>query len=316
MKLILKRQFLRCLLIILCSFAFIFLHAQTETDAIMMSKNNFCSGVMYGNSSWKNYWEGTYKRNNKNLGKVSTQSFAVMGNYGISDKLNVLAGVPYITTNASDGTMHGMKGIQDFSLWLKWMPIEKTLGKGTFSLYGIGGFSFPLTNYVADYLPLSIGLHSRSFTARLMADYQLSKFFVTASGNYTYRSNITIDRTSYYTTNLHLTNEVQMPDVIGLNARTGYRSNRLIAEAILTNMTTLKGFDIRKNDMPFPGNKMNATTAGINLKYNIPGIESLSIIAGGNYVLAGRNVGQATTINGGLFYILDFSKKQKSSTHP
>jgi hypothetical protein len=35
--------------------------AQTDQDAIMMSKNNFCTGLMYGHSSWNNYWEGTFK---------------------------------------------------------------------------------------------------------------------------------------------------------------------------------------------------------------------------------------------------------------
>ena len=90
--------------------------AQTDIDAIMMQKKNFCTGLMYGYGSWKNYWEGTYKRENQNLGKVSTQSVSVMGNYGYSDKLNFIFSVPYIKTKASAGTLAGMKGIQDLSL--------------------------------------------------------------------------------------------------------------------------------------------------------------------------------------------------------
>ncbi len=314
MKLLFTNRFQCFLLTIFCSLSFSCLYAQTDMDAIMMTKNNFCTGIMYSNSSWKNYWEGTFKRDNKNLGTVSTQMLSVMGNYGISDKLNFLFSVPYIETKATAGTLHGMKGVQDLSLVLKWMPIEKELGKGTFSLYGIGAFSFPVTNYIADFMPLSIGMHSKTLTARLMADYQLSNFFVTASGSYTYRSNINIDRTSYYTTNIHLTNEVEMPDMVYINFRTGYRSGRLIAEAVVTNMTTLKGFDIRKNDMPFPSNKMNALTGGVNFKYNIAAVPGLSLIANGGYVLAGRNVGQSTTLGGGAFYIIDFSKKTKKTT--
>ena len=64
--------------------------AQTDIDAIMMEKNAFCVGPMYSYSSWKNYWEGTLKRKNLNLGKVSTQMYGVMGNYGITCKLNAL----------------------------------------------------------------------------------------------------------------------------------------------------------------------------------------------------------------------------------
>jgi hypothetical protein len=300
------------------------LQAQTDLDAIMMTKNNFCAGGMYGHSSWKDYWEGTFKRNNANLGTVSTNMFGVMGTYGVTNKLNVIFNVPYVQTHASAGTLHGQKGLQDFSLWVKWLPFERKIGKGTLSIYTLGGFSIPLTNYIADFLPLSIGLHSKTLSGRLMADYQVKKFFVTASATYTLRSDITIDRSSYYTTEEHLTNKVDMPDLFSFNFRTGYRSNRLIAEAVLSNMTTLGGFDIRKNDMPFPSNKMNATTVGANFKYNFKAVDGLSLTGGANYTIGGlniagkeifqpRNVGQSTAFDVAVFYILDFSKKAKQS---
>ena len=290
------------------------LSAQTDADAIMMTKNNFCTGLMYNSSQWTDYWEGSLKRNNDNLGTISTKMYAVMGNYGVSDKLNILFGIPYVQTKASAGTLHGLKGLQDLSLWVKWNPIETQLGKGTVSVYGIGGVSFPTTNYVADFLPLSIGLHSTNLSLRGMVDYQIGNFFATASGTYVVRSNVTIDRTSYYTTELHLTNEVSMPDASNYQFRTGYRSGRMIAEAILNNWTTLGGFDMTRNNMPFPSNKMNATTAGINIKYNVKSVSGLSLIGGGSITLAGRNMGQASSINGGVFYILDFSHKKKKST--
>ncbi len=68
------------------------LQAQTEGDAIMMNKNQLCNGFLYNYSSWDHYWEGTLKRNNLNLGTVSTQSAMYMANYGITDNLNIIAG--------------------------------------------------------------------------------------------------------------------------------------------------------------------------------------------------------------------------------
>ena len=287
--------------------------AQTDIDAIMMQKKNFCTGLMYGYGSWKNYWEGTFKRDNQNLGTVSAQSVTVMGNYGYSDKLNFIFSVPYIKTKASAGTLAGMKGIQDLSLFVKYLALEKSFGKNEFSLYGVGGFSFPLTNYVADFQPLAIGMRSKTVTGRLTADYQRGRFFATASGTYNYRNNIKIDRSAYYTTQMHLTNEVEMPNVISYNFRTGYRSNFLIAEAVFNNMITQDGFDIRKNDMPFPSNKMNMSTAGVNVKYTLHKMPALSIVAGGSTVLGGRNVGQSTGFYGGAFYIIDFTGKGVST---
>jgi hypothetical protein len=288
-------------------------HAQTDMDAIMMEKKQFCVGPMYSYNSWKKYWEGSLKRENLNLGTVSSQTFSLMGAYGVSGKLNLLFNVPYITTKASAGTLHGMKGIQDLSLFVKWMPIEKQLGHGTFSLYAIGGVSLPLTNYVADFLPLSIGLHSKTASARLMLDYQVGKFFVTGSATYVVRDNIKIDRTSYYDTQLHLSNEVEMPNASNYNFRAGYRTGKLIAEAVVNKWTTLGGFDITRNNMPFPSNKMDATTIGANFKYVVTPNHKLSLVGGGNTTVAGRNVGQATTFYGSVFYILDFTHKTKKT---
>jgi hypothetical protein len=289
-------------------------NAQTDLDAIMMGKGQLCIGPMYSHSSWKNYWEGALKRENLNIGTVSTQMFSVMGAYGVSDKLNILFGAPYVQTKASAGTMKGMKGIQDLNLFIKWMPIEKEIGPGTFSLYAIGGISVPLANYTPDFLPLSIGLKSKTASARLMLDYQWKSIFATVSGTYVARDNITLDRNSYFTDHLILSNEVEMPDASNFNFRAGYRSSKLIAEAVVNKWTTLGGFDITRNNMPFPSNRMNATTAGVNFKYVVTKDHALSIVAGGNTTVSGRNMGQSTTYYGSIFYIIEFGKKSATSS--
>ncbi|MFV8374371.1 hypothetical protein [Flavobacterium sp. LB1P62] len=302
-----KKFYLSCLLL-----TPIFINAQTDIDGIMMSKNNFCVGAIYQYSSWDEYWEGSFKRENLNLGTVSTKSIGLMGNYGISDQLNAIFSVPYIETNASAGTMKGQKGIQDLSLTLKYMPLEKTVGQSTYSIYALGSFTTPLSDYPADYLPLSLGLQSRTVSLRLMGDYQRGNFFATLSGAYVKRAKITIDRNAYLTDEIHYTNEVNMPDAISVNFRAGYRSNRLIAEFIIDNWVTQSGgFDITKNNMPFPSNTMNALKYGINSKYTFKKIPELSLVGGYNYVVQGRNVGKSDTFYGGLFYVINFKKTSK-----
>jgi len=285
--------------------------SQTDIDAIMMAKNNFCTGIMYSNNSWKNYWEGTFKRNNANLGIVSSQVVGVMGNYGIKDNLNILFSLPYISTKTSASYLDGQNGFQDLSLTLKWMPIEKKLGKGDFSLYGLGAVSIPTNNYVADYLPLSIGMRSNAYSLRLMMDYQVNNLFITGSAAYIMRDNVTIDRTAYYTTQMVYSKQVWMPNMANFNIRAGYRSSKWIAEGVLDIIQTNGGFDIRKNDMPFLSNQMNATRVGSNIKYTFSSIEGLSLIGNAMFTVAGRNMGQTTSLSAGVFYILDFTKKKK-----
>lgn len=302
-----------CTVMGFCLFTSATVWSQTDVDGIMMSKNNFCTGFQYSYSQWDHYWEGTLKRDNENLGTVSTHMIGWMGSYGITNKINALFSIPYVKTKASAGTLHSMKGMQDLSLMVKWKALEKTLGPGKFSLIAVGGLSFPVNNYTPDYLPLSIGLRSKTASIRVMGDYQVGKFFVTGSGAFVYRDNIKIDRTAYYTTEMHLTNEVEMPNAATFHFRAGYRGNWIGAEAVVNNWTTLGGFDITRNNMPFPSNKMNATTAGIALKCNPRALPGFSATAGGNYTIAGRNVGQALTLTGGVFYVFDFNRKKTTA---
>ncbi len=286
--------------------------AQTDLDAIMMNKQQTCHGFTYDYSSWDHYWEGTFKRDNQNLGTVSTQMLMYMGAYGITNNLNVLVGVPYVWTKASAGTLHAVDGLQDLSLFVKWKPLTKTFGKNQFSLITVGGFSTPLSNYVIDYLPLAIGLGSTNLTARGIIDYRRGNFTATGSAAYIWRSNVDIDRPAYFDTEQHNTTEVEMPNVAFYQLRTGYRGHYLIAEALLTNMTTLGGFDITKNNMPFPSNRMNSTSVGGYVKYTIKKIKELSLIGSANFVVAGRNVGQSTTYGAGIYYAFYVGKKTKS----
>lgn len=288
------------------------LRSQTDMDAILMNKTQFCNGPMYAYSSWDHYWEGTLKRNNLNLGTVKTQSVAYMAAYGITDNLNLLVMAPYVWTKATAGTLTGMKGIQDLSFFVKWRPVYKKLGNHRLSLFAIGGVSTPLNDYVVDFLPLSIGMGTTNLIGRGIVDYQWKKWNVTASAAYIRRSNVKIDRSSYYDTELRLSNEIRMPDATQYQLRAGYRGKYLLAEALLTNWTTLGGFDITRNNMPFPSNRMNATMVGIALKYTLPFHENLSFMGGSNYTVAGRNMGQSMSYNAGVFYAFYFKKKIKS----
>ncbi|TAH21955.1 MAG: transporter [Cytophagales bacterium] len=279
--------------------------AQTFTDGQMMGKGLFCGGLSYTHESWKNYWEGTLKRENLNLGTVSTQNIAVMGALGINKNINVMFMLPYVWTKASAGTLVGMNGLQDISIGFKYRPIDLKSDFGRFTLMAVGAFSAPMSSYTADFLPLSIGLESKTLSGRLIAHYRLKNgIFATAQGGYVWRSNITIDRTSYYTDGQQFrTDQVQMPNLMHFTARTGYMQDHLILEAFFENMNTLGGGDIRRNDMPFPSNKMIFSKVGIMGTYRPKGLKGLGFILSASTTLSGRNVGKSDNLTASLLYI-------------
>jgi hypothetical protein len=278
--------------------------AQTVDDAIMMNKKQWCNGLTYMHSSWNQYWEGAKLRSNPNMGTVTTQSVMLMTNYGITDKLNVLVNVPYVWTQASQGTLHGLQGFQDIDVDVKYEFYSTKIGKGKLSMIGLVGLTTPLSKYENDFLPMSIGLGSTNLSGRLTLDYQKGIFFTTLSSAYVFRSNITIDASSYYADGIHYTNQVYMPNQLYSNFFVGIRKTNLTVQAQVYNMYTFGGTDIRTNDFPFPGNQMNMTSVGAHVKYFLPFIPNLEVIGGADFTVAGKNMGKSQMYTGGLFYIV------------
>ena len=62
------------------------------------------------------------------------------------------------------------------------------------------------------------------------------------------------------------------------------------------------GGDIRRQDMPFVSNRMDWAKLDGLMMYTLPAPRELGIRLGTSRIVSGRNVGQATTLTGGLLY--------------
>jgi hypothetical protein len=284
------------------------LGAQTTTDGLMMPKNNFCTGLMYSQDKWTDYWEGTLKRENGNIGSITTTSVMWFGNYGISDKINVIASAPYVMTKASGGTMHGMSGIQDLSVAMKYKLLQLAFDSSKFRAFVVGSVGLPLTNYTPDFYPLSIGAHSKQATGRLNLNYYMKPgLYLNGSIGYTFRSNVELDRPSYYTDGqMYYTNQVDMPNVLDYSFTVGYINRGLETKLSIMEQRTQGGGDIRRQDMPFVSNRMNFSKAEILFMYYLPKPRYVALRGAYSYTLAGRNVGQSSAFMLGAMYTFHF----------
>lgn len=284
-------------------------HAQNDVDGIMMGKNLFCAGIMTATNSWDHYWEGKQLRINENIGTIKTTMAGPMGSLGVSKNLNLLFSLPYVQTKATAGQLKGFNGMQDLTVWAKYRVYRKKTEKKNFSVFAIGGMSTPVQNYVKDYLPLSIGLGSRNLILRGMIDYENRNLFATLSSSVIVRSNITLDRKAYYTTQMVYSDKVNMPNVVYNNFRTGFRNKEIVAEFVADNWITQGGFDITKNNMPFPSNRMNQTRVGFNGKYEPVKWKGVSLTGAFFKTIEGRNMGRSSYAQFGFFYIFNLNKK-------
>jgi hypothetical protein len=287
------------------------LHAQSIDDGLMMPKKALFTGVLYGHDQWSEYWEGTLKRENLNVGTLTTKSVTWMGNYGLFDRLNVIVLLPYVSTRASGGTLHPQEGLQDLTVALKGRLFVASLGNSSLRGFAVATYGTPVSDYVADLLPLSIGLHSQQLSGRLTTHLRTAPgFFADATGAYTFRGNVTLDRPSYFTNGeLFLTDQVDMPNVFDYTVRAGFMRRGFMFPVSFSQQYTLGGGDIRRQDMPFVSNKMNYSKLDAMAMYTLKKPWGLAFQARVSRVLSGRNVGESTTFGAGILYTLRFTKQ-------
>ncbi|OIN59441.1 hypothetical protein [Arsenicibacter rosenii] len=272
--------------------------AQMPQDAIYMPKKTVCAALMYGHSSWKEYWEHTLKRENYNIGTLTTQSVSLMAAAGITNRFNIIANLPYVKTDASAGNLMGQKGFQDVSAWLKYKVVDL---KG-FSVNALAGGSLPVSKYVPDFMPMSIGMQCRTASGRLLLNYTHPKtgLYVTTHGTLTWRSNISVDRDAYKSGDkVYNTREVNVPNTYDIAARLGILRKKWQTEVWGEHGACLSGDYIARNDMPFPTNNMQATTIGWYGKFQP---KNIGLNARVGYVIDGVNAGQSTSYMLGFLY--------------
>lgn len=263
------------------------------------------SGAFFSRDAWTEYWEGTRKRSNDNIGTRTAQSVTMVAGYGITSRLTALATLPYVHTHASQGVLHDMRGIQDLTVAAKFRLFSTTeSSRGMASAFLVASAAVPLSNYSPDFMPLSIGTGGKRAAARLTMDFAApSHWFATGSAAYTFCANVRLDRTAYYTNGqLYLTNEVAMPNAMDYTLSAGFSRGAWRIPVMIDRQVTLGGGDIRRQDMPFVSNRMDFTRAGVDVQY-MPGVlHGAALHAGAAQVLAGRNVGQSTTLTSGLTF--------------
>jgi hypothetical protein len=300
--------------LLFCSSA---LSGQTIDDGAMIPRNTVFTGALYTHDSWDHYWEGPLNRVNGNLGTVTTQTTALTGNYGVLDRLNILATIPYVWTSASQGVLSGMEGWQDVTLAAKYRIINKSLrDSGSLTVFGVAYGGLPLTDYQPDFQPLSIGLGSARIGARSTVNFQSKRgWFLNNTAAYTWRKDVTIDAPYYFTNNqLFLTDDVKMPDVVDYAISPGYQRKGLMAQFTFSKVITqgsANSGDIRRQDFPFISNRVISSKVGGVVMYPLPirRLRSTSFRLEYSHVVDGRNVGQSNTVTIGLLETLSFKRR-------
>lgn len=291
--------------------------AQTAMDAVMMNKKEICFAFMYEQGNWNEYWEGETLITNDNIGDFTRNTFATMIVYGVTNKLNVLLTVPYVSTKSTGGQLAGVKGFQDVTIGVKYEAFKKDFGKHRVSLLGVAQFGTPMSNYLSDYMPYSLGLGTQELAARAIAQYEFNKMiYARGSAAYVWRGQTEAERPYYYNNGSYYTTTMEVPSAVNYQAVLGgwLLKHNLRLEASYSILNCVDGDDIRRWNMPQPTNKMEMTQAGFFAQYYFKSIEPLkgfSLMAAYGRVLEGRNMGKATSVGGGITYQFNIKSSEQ-----
>ena len=299
-----KHQIISTLSILISTLC-VTLSAQSTTDAIMMNKRDICFVAAYEHAEFDTYWEGSLERTNGNIGTFTRTSIMGGFTYGILDRLNLLVGIPYVSTKSSGGQLAGVSGIQDLSIALKAEVLEKPLWKGKVYLLPVAEFSTPMSNYLSDYQPYSIGLHTDQFMLRAIAQYRLEMgLYVRGSAAHLWRGQTKIERDFYYNNGAYYSQWMDVPNAWNYQATAGIwlLDDALRIEGNYTLFRSTSGDDIRTWNAPQPTNKVEADQIGAFAQYYITKLPGLGVIAYYSRVLEGKNAAQMTSYGGGITY--------------
>lgn len=291
------------------------LQAQTPSDAILMNAKTACALLEYNQGSFDQYWEGTRLRGNRTIATVTRSTVMPMLAVGILDNLNFYIGVPYIKTESSDpngGKFAGVNGLQDLSIALKYKAFSKVIKKGTFSALATVGFSTPVSNYLPDYMPYSLGLGAPEISYRAILQYKWNNgIYLRTAGAYLWRGYAKAEREYYYNNGSYYTPWMDVPNAFTLEGVAGVWlwNNSLQVQLSYFSSRSTSGDDIRAYNAAQPTNKIEMDQAVIFAHYYFLKKKNLGVVAYHNRTLQGRNSAKINTTGVGITYVFDYLKK-------
>ncbi|KEO72925.1 hypothetical protein [Anditalea andensis] len=280
-------------------------YAQMPWDEVKMGKGEVCIAMIYEHGVWNQYWEGNFLRKNDNIGTLTRQAGMVMVAAGLTERINLIAIVPYVATEASGGTQKGQSGLQDLNLSLKAELLKRRVGTGNITLLSNVSYATPMSQYLSDYAPFSIGFGAPELGLRGIAAYKLDNGLIFRSAlAYLIRGQAEVERDYYYNNGSIYSQYMDVPNALNFHAAIGYwaMNNQLRLELTYMSLNCLSGDDIRPYNSGQPTNKTEVEQIGSWVQYYINGRKGLGVLAYYNQVIGGRNIGKNATLGIGITY--------------
>ncbi len=275
------------------------LRAQGPVDGFFNKKGkaNISLSYTYGNYD-EFYVGGTKVTEVPELKEVNQSIYSVYAKYGLTDKLTLIANLPYIKAegNGAPDPVNNtteQSDFQDVSVFVKWAPYITELNNGSMTYIVALGGSIPL-GYEPNGI-LSLGTGAPGLDGKLGLQYKNnSGFFGTLIAGYGLRGKAD--------NNLGTGDgeKFDAPNLANAMLKLGYTGSHFYADAWFDSQTSLSGVDIMGPGFAgnFPETIVNYSRVGANVY--VPFTSFIGASVGIGSVLDGRNIGLTTYYSGGI----------------
>jgi hypothetical protein len=226
------------------------------------------------------FWVGETKVSDPGVGEVETDSIALWMRYGFTDRLAVVANVPYVDATSDGLGRFEDSGLQDLSALLLFRALEAGDGARHRLVLG-GGIRTPLSDYEAN-LPVDLGDGTTDFLLRAVYQFE-------SGGGFYFSQQVGYD----------LRGE-DAPDGLPLYTEVGYSWPRVTVNGFYLDYSADGGTDIGDPGFTFPGNKDETERLGAKVFARLT--ESVGAQVSAFQTLDGRNSGDISGVSAGFTF--------------
>ncbi|QHI36483.1 hypothetical protein IMCC3317_18460 [Kordia antarctica] len=248
--------------------------AQGPISGFYSEKGDAIVVVGLGFEDSKNYFIG---REKSDLSR-SLYSVSLFGIYGINNRLNIQASIPYLSSNKENG-------FQDAQFFLKYKLLQKEWKKDKLELSLATGFSFNLTDYNIGGLN-DLGQQAKILDFRALLHYQKqSGWFINLQSGFSYKF-------------------APVPNSLPVTIRLGKASSKSYFDFWYDFQYAFGGIDYRGTPRPQDFRRLGANYHKIGGTYHFSLSKKSGIYVAPSYVISGRNVFKGFAYHLGFTYQL------------
>jgi hypothetical protein len=249
-----------------------------ELNGFMPGKGRADLAISYSRDTYDHFWAGQDKVADPAVGKVENTSLSMWGQWGISDRLAVLANLPYINADSDGFGGFAENGLQDLVVLGKYRLAPAASSQGRHLFLGAAGFRIPASGY-EDNAPVDIGDGTTDALLRLVYQFEQGPIYLAQQVGFDLRGG-------------------DAPNGLPLYTETGVAFRRFTGSCFYSQYLATGGTDIAEPGFTYPSNKDEYRRLGAKIHGKVSG--HLGAFVGGFTTLGGRNSGDTTGFFAGL----------------